>query len=317
MLDLFKNIFGQSDHAGPRLPESLIGDAIERTVDGTDPRVRIVSGYAKTLRRPVIHAIKYVIDLVDNFPQPVTVSKVSLSDNPAFSALLYSEERMEQIFSRDIALREFRTENPLATGLVSALLVAQRTEKHGFGTAQVGEQVLSDVPRTTVSFDQHRLLEPAASEQETRRLLKFRAFDYLVSIALAQVTERKEERETLDNRKALLRSKLAIVRRGNSFSQHTATDEHAKLQASLDDIEQKLSALGPVEGRLEDTLAVTVEILADARRHFWLKDKVDYLDRLYVLHDKAEQSAPGTNFQELQDSEGRQATVLLVNIPLH
>ena len=248
MLELFKNIFGQSDHSGPTLPESLIADAIERTVDGTDPRVRIVSGYARTLRRPVIHAVKYIIDLVDSFPAPVTVTKDLFSTDPVFSALFYSSREW----------RRFWTGTPRCANSGQGMRWCppqsrrcwwhSSTEKRSFGTAQVGDKVMSDVPRTTVSFDQHRLLEPAASEQETRRLLKYRAFDYLVSIALAHVTERKEERDNLGNRKALLRSKLDIVRRGKSFSQPAGTGEHAKLQASLDDIEQHVGGTGPGRG---------------------------------------------------------------------
>ena len=202
----------------------------------------------KSLRKPVIHAVEYVIDLVDGFPEPVTVGKHALADNPAFAALFYSEARMEQILERDAALREFRAANPATTDPVTALLVAQRTEKHGFGHAQVGDQVLSDVPRTTVGFDQHRLLEPAVGEQETRRLLKRRAFDHLLSIALAHITERKEERENLTSRKALLRSKLDIVRRGGGFAQHTAALDQAQLQARLEDIEVQLSELGAHRG---------------------------------------------------------------------
>jgi hypothetical protein len=316
MLNLFKNIFGQPDDAAHRLPESLIADAIERAVDGTDPRVRIVSGYAKTLRRPVIHAIKYVIDMVDSFPPPVVLDPAALSGNPACAALFYSKERMDQILGRDAALLEFRAQNPLAAGAVTALLVAQRTDKRTFGTAQVGEQVLSDMPRTTVSFDQHRLLDPAANEAETRRLLKHRAYDFLLSIALCHITERKSERDNLGNRKALLRSKLDIVRRGKGFAQQTSVEEQAKLQASLADIEQQLAALGPAENMLEEALASIVEILMDAGRHFWVVNKLEYLDQFYVLHDKPESAAPGTQFMELHDSESRQATAMLINIPL-
>ena len=58
-------------------------------------------------------------------------------DDPAFAALLYSEARMEQIIERDAALREFRAANPATTDPITALLVAQRTEKRGFGHAQV------------------------------------------------------------------------------------------------------------------------------------------------------------------------------------
>jgi hypothetical protein len=292
----------------------VIKEAIERAVDCTDPRVRLDSAYTKVLKKPVIHAVEYVIDLIDRLPEPVAVSTKALTDDPVFAALFYSEARMEQIIERDPALREFRAAHPLSSDPITTLLVAQKTEKHGFGHAQVGDQVLSDVPRTTVGFDQHRLLGPAASEQEARRLLKSRAFDHLLSIALAQITERKEGRESLTSRKALLRSKLDIIRRGGGFAQQSGALDQAQLQTHLEEIEVKLGELGPAEDTLSDNLAIIANVLAEAERHFWSEDNVLCLDKFYVLHDKPESSAPATIFKELHNSEGLQITVLMISI---
>jgi len=50
------------------------------------------------------------------------------------------------------------------------------------GMDLVGDQVHRDVPQVTVSFSAHRLLDPAASADETRRQLKRRAFDHLLTM---------------------------------------------------------------------------------------------------------------------------------------
>jgi len=55
MLDLFANIFGRADEHTSKLPPSQLKKVTERAIDGPDPRLRIVSGYAKTLKNPVIH----------------------------------------------------------------------------------------------------------------------------------------------------------------------------------------------------------------------------------------------------------------------
>lgn len=314
MLNLLKNIFSRSDDVGTRLPSSLIKMAIERAVDGTDPRLRIVSGYAKALRKPVTHAIEHVIDLVEGFPAPVAVGRATLTENPAFAALFYSEERMQQILSRDAALRDFRAANRASITPITALLVAQRTDKRGFGTALVGDQVMSDVPRTTVSFDQHRLLEPATDEQETRRLLMRRAFDHLLSIALEQVTERKDERENLTSRKALLRSKLDVLRRGGGFSSQNSAAELGQLQTRLDDIDRQLSAIGSRDDTLSGNMDMVAGVLAAAEQHLWQVDNLLCLDRLYVLHDQPGPAAPATVFKELRNSEGMQATIMMISI---
>lgn len=314
MLNLFKNIFSQSNSARTQLPATLVKMAIERAVDGTDPRVRIMSGYAKTLREPVTHAIKHVISLVDSFPAPVGVGKTALGESPVLAALLYSEERMNHFLSRDAALREFMAASSPIVGPVTALLMASRTEKRGFGTAMVGERMQSDVPLTTVSFEQHRLLEPAVEEQETRRRLKRRAFDHLLAIALAQITQRKDERDTLASRKALLRSKLDTLRRGGGFGQQTGAAELKQLQARLDEIDGQLSALGAPEDTLSDNIAIVADVLAASERHLWQVDTILCLDRLYVLHDRPGKGAPPTVFRELHNSEGLQATIMMISI---
>lgn len=315
MLNLFKSIFSQSDAPRSDLPGDLLKAAIERAVDGTDPRVRIQPGYAKALRKPVTHALRHVIGLVDDLPAPVTADKKSLAEDPAFAALCYSEARMARIISRDAAMREFRATNPPGPDHVFALLLAQRSEKHGFGYAQVGDRVQSDVPRTTVGFDQHRLVEPAISEQETRRLLKRRAFDHLLSVALLHITGQKQAREKLGKQKALLRTKLDILRRGSGLALHTSAPEQFELQERLTKIDAQLSRLGPAEDTLSDNLAMIAAVLAEAESHLWSEDTVLYLDKLYVLHDEAGPSAPPVTFRELRNSEGQALTALMIAIP--
>lgn len=315
MLEFLKGVFSRPSSARPSLPRSLVKTAIERAVDGTDPRIRIQSGYAKALRQPALHAVEYVIALVDGFPAPIEASKKSLADDPAFAALVYSQERLSNIVDRDPALREFRAANPACTDAVTALLLAHSTQKHGFGHAQVGDQVLSDVPRTTISFDQHRLVEPAASEQETRRLLARRAFDHLLWVALMQITQRREQRDNLGKRKALLRSKVEILRRGGGFMHAGEAPDQARLHTQLADVDAQLSALGAVEDTLADNLAIIAAVLADAEHHLWFEDTILYLDKLYVVHDKPGPSSPPTVFKELHDSAGHVLTALLLSIP--
>ena len=314
MLNLFADIF---DHQGDKpsiLPPSLVKTVIERTVDGTDPRLRIVRGYKKALKKSVVHAAEHIIDLIDGLPRPVVASKATLATDPALAALFYSEDSMNQIISRDAAMREFRSSNPLTAGPVTALLIAQRTEKHGFGYAEIGDQIVKDVPRTTISFGQRLLLEPTTSEKETRRQLKRRAFDHLLTVALLHVTERKQERGALTVRRALLRSKLEIMRRAGGFTEHTAADDQARLQADLEEIEQQLSGLGTSEDVLAGNLATIADVLSKAESHLWLEEKLLCLDKWYVLHDKPGPSAPQIAFNDLHDSEGRQVSLQLVNI---
>ena len=315
MLKLFADIFDHAEDGPSKLPPSLVDTVIERAVDGTDPRLRIVGGYKKALKKSVIHAADYIIGLIDGLPTPVLASKATLATDPLLAAMLYSEDVMNEVISRDAAMKEFRSLHAPNEASVTALLIAHRTEKHGFGYGKLGDQTVKDVPQTTVSFEQRRLLEPSFDEQETRRLLQRRAFDHLLSVALEHIADLREDREALTVRRALLHSKLDIMQRTGGFSQHTDGADQAKLQADLEDIEQQLAALGPSEDVLAGNLDTVVDVLSAAERHLWLEDTVLCLDQFYVVHDKPEPFAPPIVFKDLHDSEGREISLQMIKIP--
>ena len=70
MFQLFQNIFGSGADAKDHYPESLVTMAIERALEGTDARMRLLPGYAKKLRAPVLHAMNHVVDMVARLPAP-------------------------------------------------------------------------------------------------------------------------------------------------------------------------------------------------------------------------------------------------------
>jgi hypothetical protein len=198
---------------------------------------------------------------------------------------------------------------------VTALLVTQRSEKTGFGYALVEDKVVNDVQQTTVSFDAHRFLDPQTSEEETRRFLKRRAFDYLLSIALAHVSEQKDEREKLTQQRALLRCKLDILQKGGSgFSRDMGPQDRNAMQTRLEEIDAQLAALGPVHEVLQSNLAIVAEVLGEAEKHLYMEEKCLRIDKNYLLHNDTDTSTPAITFCDLCDSNGRRVTLMLLTI---
>jgi len=113
-----------------------------------------------------------------------------------------------------------------------------------------GNALRHDVAQVTVSFDKHRMVDPTAVEDETRRLLKRRAFDHLLTLALAGIAEAHGERGDLQRERDLLRSKMAALAAGNWGS---ASDTEGKageappdpraLERRIKDIDAQLSTL--------------------------------------------------------------------------
>lgn len=313
MLNLFANLFTRPVAARSVLPAALIKQLIERAVDGTDPRLRILSGYARRLRAPVLHAADYVIGLIDSLSEPLVLDSRALNACPLLEALLYSPGQAEQLLAGDAALTEARASHPAVP--ITALLVVQRTEKHKFGVAQVGDKTLTDVAQTTVSFSQHRFLEPAPTAEACRRALKRRAFDLLLSIALAKLSERKLARTELGSRRAVLRSKLAILQRGADFAgHHPSAQERSQLQTKLVDIEAQLAAHGPVDRLLDADLDAIAGVLANAEQHIWLQAQSLNLDKFYVTHDQPVASVPQLDCRDLCTSTGQRLMLQLVTL---
>ena len=284
MFKLFANIFDRLDSdKKSELPEWLIKEATERALDGTDPRMRILSGYAKTLRKPVIHAVTHVISLIDSLPPPEPVSRSDLAAHPDLAAVFYSGDRLARILSRDPAIVAYRNTEPAIVEPVSALLTVREKTKQKFGTALVDGKARRDVAQTTLSFSEHKLMDPSSSLETTDRLVKRRAFDVLLAIALLHITERQEEREHLLQRKALLRAKLDIVRRQGGFREDHAGDQREAQQRRMEEIETRLDELGPDHSVLPRNLDVVAEVLGQAERHLWLQDVSFCVDRYYVL----------------------------------
>lgn len=313
-MKLFQSFFGAESRG--RYPESLLEMAIERAVDGTDPRLRLLPGYRKRLREPVIHAIDHVVALVDAIPEPVPAGRADHGAEPRLAALFSSADEMLQHFSQEAALAEFMSGPGGGAERVTALLLAERVERHILGMELVGDQVQRDVPQVTVSFTAHRLLDPNASEAEMRRLLKRRAFDHLLVLALTRIAEARVERTDLVRQRDLLRRKLQALERGGwTFeAPQEGRSDPAALVAELDAITEQLAAIGVERDVLPNHLSIVAELLGDAEHQLWSGGIQLHLDRMNIQRDARDPLARLLVFGELNNARGRRVVMLPVEI---
>jgi hypothetical protein len=315
MLKLFQSFFGGDENPG-RYPESLVEAAIERAVDGTDARLRLLPGYRKRLREPVIHAIDHVVALVDAIPAPLMASRDDFSADPRLAALFVSAGQMLDLLGRDRAMTHFQKEAAAGAERLTALLLAERIEKNVLGMELAGEQVRRDVAQLTVSFRNHRLVDVADNEAETRRQLKRRAFDHLLSLALARIAEVREERSDLARQRDVLRHKLATLERsGWSFEAgEAAPPEPASLQAELADIEIELERLGSDAGVLNTHLDIVVDQLAQADQLLQRETLHLRLDSMNIQRDAQDGAGRDIVMPEIHNARGQRSVLLLISV---
>lgn len=313
MLKLFQSIFGGESQG--RYPESLVAMAIERAVDGTDPRIRALPGYRKQLRAPVLHAIDHVVTLVDSLPAPLAADRGNYSGDARLRALFASADRMLEVFGNDSVLNEFRASAKDA-GRITALLLAERVEKNVLGMELSGDMLRRDVAQVAVSFRGHRLVDPTISEDETRRLLKRRAFDHLLSLALARIIDVKGERAGLNQQRDVLKHKLNALQHGGWGLDDAGegTLDPGALEGELADIEAQLAAFHADTDALRAHLHITAELLADAERQFWGEVIELRVDRMNIQREEADTSAQLIRFQELRNARGRRLVMLFLSM---
>ena len=315
MLKLFQSIFGGGEQRG-RYPESLIEAAIERTVDGTDPRMRALFGYKKHLRPSVIHAIDHIVALVNSIPAPLQAGRSDYSADPRLKALFASADHMLEVFGDDVALKEFRGSAAGGADRVIALLLAERAEKNVLGMEMAGDMMRRDVAQVAVIFSGHRLLEPTANEAETRRQLMRRAGDHLLALALTRITEVQSERADLARQRDLLRRKLSVLKRGGwTFEAVEGAPPDPKvLLDELQEIETELTKLGTDSGDLQARLGMVADVLGHAEQQLWAEDIVLHLDRMNIQRDAQDESAQPIALQELHNARGSRLALLLVSL---
>lgn len=319
MLRLFHSIFGGAPVVDRQYPERLVDAATERALDGTDPRLRILPGYREKLRPIVIHAIDHVVRLVERLPSPVELSRKGYSADTRLAAFFASPDHLVEVVNTDQNVSAYlaRTEAAAAERII-ALLVTVKRERNVLGIELEGEILKRDVSQITVSFANHRVVDPATTEEETRRLLKRRAFDHLLGIALGRIAHVRKKRAGLEQQRTLLRRKLMVLRSGRWGFDETrgrAVSDVAAVETQLGEIEEQLQELGADAGVLQLHLDILSEVLSRAEQQLWATPAPLILDRMNIKRDHARGNAHEIALQELHSASGRTAILLPVVVP--
>lgn len=320
MLKLFQSIFRPGADKLGTYPEDLIERAIERAVDGTDRRLRALAGYKKRLRPAVIHAIDHVVELVDRLPPPLALDRRNYGSDAELNAYFASVEHMNEILSLDPWMRQWqKTPASAVAERVFALLIMELRERNVLGVALEGNELRHDVAQVTVSFNQHRLVDPTAVEDDTRRLLKRRAFDHLLTLALAGMAEAHGEATGLKRERDLLRSKLAALSSGQwGFGGDTdaaaseAPPDPRALEQRIKEIDAQLSTHST--GLLEAHLDILVDVLAGAEQNLRGELGTLSIDRQGVKQSQPSAQATPITLTTLHNSAGRSIIVRLASI---
>ncbi|MDQ5902919.1 MAG: hypothetical protein QG672_506 [Pseudomonadota bacterium] len=261
---LFSN--GASTEGGERLKA-----AVDRVIEGTDPRLKAISGARDRLAPAVEHALAYAHEIIARIPAGVELTPENWSATPLLKAFFTRPADIAETLSISQDLRNFLKTNE-ATGIETlfAVVAATRVERTVLGSVMEGDILRQDVAQKAVSFTDFRVAGFCRSEADVRRLLEDFVLEQLVLAALRDVASNKQRSDQLGAYRQLLLTRLRLLEQSGAgvntmldTERHESTDL-GRLRSQLAANEAELNELKPAGVGLEAYLDPVIEALHNA-----------------------------------------------------
>jgi hypothetical protein len=298
----------------------VVSEAVERVVDSTDTKIRLIVGYRKRLRHAVESSFEYIDALVEKIPGPIAVNRHTFSTDPQVNAFFVNVEDLQVKFSRSPELREFIEENRGGELKdIFALLCMEKKEKTVYGVELEGDIIRRDVPQVGVSFTDHQLLSPALTESQVREGLKHCMFDGLVTEAVERLQLTQSKIESIQDQKRRLQIMLrnAQAKGPGSLSVLGTTQlKSAELEKMLAENERYLVAGKAELNTPEDSLKQVNGVLDNPDQYIRVEKINLKINKMGIkLNENSRESANEIHLAQVAFGEAPSRVVLLAKYP--
>ncbi len=281
--------FAQHHLAEHRLNQerlALLRDAIEQVVDASEPRIRLVGNYAEKLLDSVETGLRHCDGVLRRLPPALALGGHAWVTDPRVNAFFATADSLRATLGLDPQARTFFTDHGRAECF--ALLLMVKRETATFGTALAGDVMVRDVRQIQVSFSDHQLFFPAASESELRKDLRRRMLVFLATRALDRINELRERRGTLEEQRRQLQAQLQALRghaQGLQPLLSAGKRRLAAMEQRLSQTEGELIVARKQLGTLDDYLEQVRQVLDHPETYLQLHPLALRLNRLGVKLD--------------------------------
>lgn len=324
MLSLLRSIFISSGEPASKYGEEIIDWAIEKLVDGTDSRLRVVSGYKRKLRPCVERSVSFVDEAVDSLPPPLEIDPRAFTTNHEIRTWFGTIENLREAFSLSLPVRQFiaQPENGDLDRFFAGMSTAI-SEKTVLVPELQGEMIRRDVPRKAFSFTNHSIVAPAATEEALRLDVKERAYMNLVEQSLARLVSLKRRKSELERERTLLRAKLRTLRSGQlGFEPYLneGTDERmdpTSLESRLGEIEKALGDSAAMTGTLERHLDCVIHVMSSPENRIRIVPASVRVTQMGLLvTDDSTEPFDEVAYTRVDAGDREEAAIRLVSFPV-
>jgi len=323
MLHLFKSIFGASEKKPSRYDDEVIDWAIEKLVDGTDSRLRLVGGYKRKLRDCVERSVSFVDEAGESLPPPLAIEPRAFTSNHAIRTWFGTIRTLHEAFGLSLPVQQFvaQAENASLTHFFAGMS-ASINQKTVLVPELRGEMIQREVPRTAFSFTNHAIVAPAATEKALRLEVKERAYMNLVERSLAHLVSIKHRRGELEKQRTLLRSKLRALQSGRLGMQPFVaaspmeSGDAASLEVTLDEIELELGDATWRTDTLDRHLSRVIEVMSNPEEQLRVTPASIRVTQMgFVSTDEADEEYDEVEYTEVATGQSGDFAVRLVTFP--
>jgi hypothetical protein len=289
---------------------------VERVVDGTDGRIRLVSGYRSKLQDVIRSSLAFADELVEQIPGGIEVNRHTFVSDPYVNAYFANVDDMRSIFSQSSEIKDFMEgygDNEASE--CCALLCMHMSEKTVLGMELSGDILNKDVRQIAINFSDHRIYAPAPREPETRQGLKQCLFDGLVTNALERITHMRLKSFNLKSELQILKSRQRRQQMALQKSADPAlTSEYEETCRQLEQLETELARtpLATPQAAMEQVITVfkNPEDFVRLRKFSLTLNKMGIM-----IGENSRQPCNEINLTEVTIGEGAPRIVTLARFP--
>jgi hypothetical protein len=294
-------LFGNRYTADPE-----VGATLEYLIERIDRRLALVGGCRRTLGRPAQRVLEFGRSLVAQLPAPLPLRSEGWSSEPRLRAFFARPGDIGEVLARSAGVREY-FESGHDEGF--AVLGMTRKQTRVLAQALAGEMVQREVPRTSVSFTEHRVSVPCATVEALRTDLERRALDFIAERVAARLESLDTDRKALEQERDVLKARLRLAGRGG-HGVESGTDD-AALKASLKKCESRLAELA---GGLSDRVSIVARTLAAPEKELQLAVHTLRLDQMNFIAEAGDTVSAEVTFVEATASAERSRVLVPVQL---
>jgi hypothetical protein len=237
-MGIFDWLFGNRDCC---VGDEHLKAAVERVIEGTDPRLKAISDVRVRLAPAVAQVLDSAQKRVAPLPPCVEMTPKTWGQSPLLRAMFVRPVEVSNTLAQSQDLRNFLDSSPaLAMETVFCVVAATRVERTVFGAALEGDLLRQDIAQKTVGFCDFRLAGFARTEKLLRTRLEERVLEGLLLAALRDLSSNKERSEPLERAPQLLLTRLRLFEQSGA-GLAAMLDGHAHEAGEIDRLRRALA----------------------------------------------------------------------------